>query len=157
MGIFTCTHAATVGGAKATTTYTCGNSGAFAEGSAVTCPLSAPTQTCDGSSITLANAARSGGTATGTPPAAAGATEADGSTIIFTCTYGAAGVTATSTFTCGSGTFTAAATVVCPSAAPTCDGSAVTEATAARSGGDATGGPTGAAGQPKPLQRRSSS
>jgi hypothetical protein len=37
-----------------------------------------PPPTCDGSAITLANAARTGGTATGTPPAAAGATEASG-------------------------------------------------------------------------------
>ena len=58
--------------------------------------LGAVDATCDGSAITHANAARSGGDATGTPLAAAGTTEATGSTIIFTCTYS----TTTITYTC---------------------------------------------------------
>merc|ERR1711935_351855 len=123
----------------------------------VTCPTSAPAAaTCDGTGVSLLNAARTGGTATATATNA----EADGTTIIFTCTYGAAGVTATSTFTCGSGTFTPAATVTCPSAAPTCDGRPVTHTNAARSGGTATGGavtPPVAAGASEALHRRSSS
>ena len=144
--IFTCTHSAGSGAAAATTQYTCG-AGVFAEDAAVTCPTAAPT--CDGSVITEANAARTGGSADGTPPAAAGTTEAIGNTIVFTCTHGAASgiAAATTQYTCGAlGSFVEDAAVTCPTTAPTCDGSAITETNAARTGGTATGTPPAAAG-----------
>jgi hypothetical protein len=145
--IFTCTHSAGSGAAAATTQYTCGPTGVFAEDSTVTCPTAAPT--CDGSAITEANAARSGGTATGTPPAAAGTTEASGTTIIFTCAHSAANgtVVATTQYTCDAlGFFVEDSAVACPAPAPTCDGSALTVANATRTGGTATGTPPAAAG-----------
>jgi hypothetical protein len=145
--IFTCTHSAGSGAAAATTQYTCGPTGVFAEDSTVTCPTAAPT--CDGSAITEANAARSGGTATGTPPAAAGTTEASGTTIIFTCAHSAANgtVVATTQYTCDAlGFFVEDSAVACPAPAPTCDGSALTVANATRTGGSATGTPPVAAG-----------
>jgi hypothetical protein len=144
--IFTCTHSAGSGAAAATTQYTCGPLGFFVEDSAVACPAPAPT--CDGSALTVANATRTGGSATGTPPVAAGTTETAGSTVVFTCTYGAGGgvAAATTTYTCGSGNFTEGSTVTCPTTAPTCDGSALTVANATRTGGTATGTPPAAAG-----------
>ena len=66
-----------------------------------TCP-NYPTAgpTCDGSAITNANAARTGGDATG-GTGAAGATEAAGTTMIFTCTHitGVGVAAATNTYT----------------------------------------------------------
>lgn len=99
---------------------------------------------CDGSAVAHANAARTGGDATGDPPAAAGETEVDGSTIIFTCTD--TGSVATATYTCGGGTFTeTGGPVTCPES--TCDGSEVAHADAYRTGGTATGTPPNAAGE----------
>ena len=64
-----------------------------------TCVAASAAATCDMSSLAVTNAARTGGTASGTPPAAAGSTEAEGNTVIFTCTNSAA----TATYTCASG------------------------------------------------------
>ena len=68
----------------------------------------------------MPNGARTGGTATGTAPDAAGGTEADASTVIFTCTHAATfgGTAEAETYTCGSGTFTVDASVTCPATAP---------------------------------------
>ena len=60
-----------------------------------------PTDACDGSALSVAHAARSGGTATGTPTAAAGPAEANGATVVFTCSHSAA----TAAFTCADGDF----------------------------------------------------
>ena len=130
--IFTCDHSAGFGDAAATTRYTCSALGTFAEDSDVTCPAAAPT--CDGSAITEANAAVTGGTG------AVAATQPVGSTIIFTCShiYGFGDAALTTKYTCGAlGTFDEDSDVTCPTAAPTCDGSGVTHANAARTGGDA--------------------
>ena len=129
--IFTCEHITGVGVAAATNTYTCGALGTFTNagtvvtcptGTVVTCPTAGPT--CDGSAITNANAARTGGDATG-GTGAAGATEAAGTTMIFTCTHTAP---AANTYTCGAlGTFTNAGTVVtCPADPATCSTIATT-------------------------------
>jgi len=82
----------------------------------------ASAQTCDGTSVTWANATRrttaQGGGGSANDPLTA--TEADESTIIFRCTYGAtAGAAhATNTFTCSSGTFTGDGTAACPTSPP---------------------------------------
>ena len=141
--IFTCSHIYGFGDAALTTKYTCGALGTFDEDSDVTCPTAAPT--CDGSGVTHANAARTGGDANA-DNGAPSATEAGGTTIIFTCShiYGFGDAALTTKYTCGAlGTFDEDSDVTCPTAAPTCDGSGVTHANAVRTGGSATGG-TGA-------------
>ncbi len=82
----------------------------------------ASAQTCDGTSVTWANATRrttaQGGGGSANDPLTA--TEADESTIIFRCTYGAtaSAAHATNTFTCSSGTFTGDGTAACPTQPP---------------------------------------
>lgn len=76
------------------------------------------TETCDGTTITEANAAVTGGTATGGTDGAPGATEAGASTIIFTCDHISLNeeTAAITTYTCGAlGTFTEnSPPVACP-------------------------------------------
>ena len=123
--IFRCTYGATAGAAHATNTFTC-SSGTFTGDGTAACPTSAPgsqssPQTCDGTSVTWANATRRttlGGGGSANDPLTA--TEADESTIIFRCTYGAtaSAAHATNTFTCSSGTFTGDGTAACPTQPP---------------------------------------
>jgi hypothetical protein len=110
--------------------------------------------TCDGSAITEANAARTGGDATGGPTGAASNAEAFATTIIFTCDHsaGSGAAAATTQFTCGAlGTFVEDSAVTCPVASP---------ADAAANGGDATatdgGGATADAAAPSPADAATS-
>ena len=125
--IYTCFWGPGDGYAASNTTYTCvpswsfvGIVGTFTEqDSAVVCPTAAPT--CNGTSISHANAARNGGNAIGAPVGATSGAEAGGTTIIYTCntTADEDAPALTTQYTCGAlGTFTEDSAITCPQYCP---------------------------------------
>jgi hypothetical protein len=114
--------------------------------------------TCDGSAITEANAARTGGDATGGPTGAASNAEAFATTIIFTCDHsaGSGAAAATTQFTCGAlGTFVEDSAVTCPVASPADTAANGGDATAT-DGGGATANATADAAAPSPADAATS-